>query len=105
MQVPLGVLLKCETKTVSICESLQSYVPSTEHTVEVSEEEEEEEFTLTADNFHHILFGNNLILSLSNFILITVGGDQLTAARVRGSKRVIGATVKEALSAWRVYSP
>ena len=58
------MLLECETKTeemVSICESLQSYVPitSTEHTVEVSEEDEE--FTLTADNFHHILFGNNLI--------------------------------------------
>ena len=27
---------------------------------------------------------------MSNFILIAIGGDQLTAARVRGSKRVRG---------------
>ena len=64
---------------VSICESLQSYVPitSTEHTVEVSEEDEE--FTLTADNFHHIL-GNKLDNSLSSVqfsIARQIYGDQL----------------------------
>ena len=62
-QVPLGVILKCETKTedmVSICEDLHSYVPTTtaEHEVEVSKDEENcEECKVTTDDFHYILFG------------------------------------------------
>ena len=72
-QVPLGVILKCETKTedmVSICEDLHSYVPTTtaEHEVEVSEDEENcEECKVTTDDFHYILFGINFITT-NNYI-------------------------------------
>lgn len=81
---------------VSICEDLHAYVPtaSSEHTVEVPGESEQVKVTI--DKFHHTLFGRPLDISrfahhglyvcfLSQLIL---GGDQLTAARVRGSKRV-----------------
>lgn len=63
MQVPLGVILKCETKTeemVDICEVLQSYVPtsSKEHVVAVTDEEgHEQEFKVFEDHFNHVLLG------------------------------------------------
>lgn len=58
--MPLGVILKSETKTedmVCICEDLHSYVPtnSAEHTVEVPGESEK--FNVTTDSFHYTLLG------------------------------------------------
>ena len=70
-QIPLGVLLKNEVKhenMVSIMDHYQEYVP-TKSTKELYSDPNSDE---TIDEFHHILFG----------------GDQLTAERARGSKKI-----------------
>jgi L1 cell adhesion molecule like protein len=72
--VPLGVLLKNETKhdeMVSILESLQRYVPIYSQEETFVDPEDNEEMLLTLDVFHYLLFG----------------GDQLTVERANGSKR------------------
>ena len=60
MKVPLGVILKSETKTeemVNTRKDLHTYVPTTtaNHAMEVPEEDRE--VTVTEDHFHHLLFG------------------------------------------------
>ena len=74
MQVPLGILPKCEIKHVEmidIMKSLQKYVPV--HTDEMSVEVPGiGDRKVYADSFHHILFG----------------GDMLTAKRAHGSKHI-----------------
>ena len=74
IQVPLGILPKCETShedMIAIMEHLQRYVPSeTESsTIDIEGIGEKE---VHADHFHHVLFG----------------GDLLTAKRARGSQHI-----------------
>ncbi len=73
MQVPLGVLLKNENKgdeMVEIMSHLHQYVPSYEYAKKTYQ-------TCTGE----------LQVSLDHLVKIFFGGDQLTAARARGSKR------------------
>lgn len=76
LQVPLGVLLKNENKgdeMVEIMSHLHQYVPSFEYTRKVFLPSSNETTEVPEAVFHTILFG----------------GDQLTAARARGSKRMM----------------
>ena len=62
MQVPLGITMKNENKIdemVQILSSLHKYVPSTQETLEVEVEGEEEPDQLTVNHFHSILFGGD----------------------------------------------
>ena len=74
MQVPLGVIMKCETMTnemIDILTELQRYVPqrTTKKTCHHPLRQEPVEYN--SDIFHQILFG----------------GDQLTAERIRLAQR------------------
>lgn len=72
IQIPLGILIKsemCHAHMISILEELHRYVPvvtSTSQT-DVLVEGEVDKCTITDDQFHHLLFGE----------------DQLTAPRAR----------------------
>ncbi len=72
----MGIIQKSETtleEMVEILKILQKYVPtvSTEETVPITGTDES--VVVTNDKFHKIL----------------IGGDQLTAARIRGSQRIV----------------
>lgn len=61
-QVPLGVILKSETKTeemVDICDELHAYVPTTskEHMIKFTDGDKDHEIKVMEDHFHHLLFG------------------------------------------------
>ena len=74
-QVPLGVILKSENKTDEMCEimeCMQQYVPHVQASHDFVNPVTEDVMKVQGDHFYHILFG----------------GDQLTAARARGSQRV-----------------
>lgn len=73
-QVPLGILLKSEIhmdEMIDILKHVQRYVPTvtSQEQVVVSNDE----VTVITDSFHKIL----------------LGGDQLTAARIRSSQRIV----------------
>ena len=71
----MGIIPRSETSyedMVVIMEELHKYVPTVSTTESVMVPGSEEELTIPLDTFHYILFG----------------GDQLTAARARGSQRV-----------------
>ena len=75
MQVPLGILPKCENKyedMISIMEHAQQYVPTNTKDIEIDLPAIEEKLSLSITEFHKVLFG----------------GDQLTAKRARGSQRI-----------------
>ena len=77
MQVPLGIILKSEIShadMIAILEDLHKYVPMVTSVTKtsVTVEGEVEDCSITEDHFHRIL----------------LGGDQLTAARVRGAQRI-----------------
>ena len=75
MQIPLGVYLKNENvldEMVSIMEDLHTYVPTIHKRVEITTPGETEPDTIDDFKFHPVLFG----------------GDQLTAARIRGCQRI-----------------
>lgn len=97
------MIFKSETNTedmVSILEDLHSYVPTTSLKHSVVVPGQDENFTVTADGFHYIVFGEplgTLHLSgtfvefgcsclLSEVFVSIEGGDQLTAARAHGSQ-------------------
>lgn len=74
-QVPLGIIMKNETKLddmVQIMNTLQQYVPATEETAVVQVEGEDIPFEMKVQRFHSILFA----------------GDQLTVARARSARAV-----------------
>lgn len=63
---------------IDIMDEIHQYVPTWTSTKEVERPESSEKVEVTVDEFHHIL----------------MGGDQLTVARSRGSKRVRGNSVR-----------
>lgn len=74
-QIPLGVILKSENKTDEMCEIMErmhQYVPHVQASHDFVNPVTEDVMKIQGDHFYHILFG----------------GDQLTAARARGSQRV-----------------
>ena len=74
MQVPLGILPKNENKgeeMVEIVQHLHQYVPAVEY---------EEELVIPS-------CGESVKVSRAKFSPVLLGGDQLTAARVRGAKK------------------
>ena len=86
LQVPLGVILKNEMKgdeMVEIVKHLHQYVPSVEYSEQVTISSSEN-VTLVKSTSHQIL----------------LGGDQLTAARVRSAQRsrLNSETISEKLS-------
>ena len=73
---------------------LHQYVPATSVEVQVPVEgQETSSVTTTDDTFHHILFGKSgrvySCMSIYAYNLIFTGGDQMTVARIRGSKGVV----------------
>ena len=75
MQVPLGILPKCENKyddMISIMEHTQQYVPTNTKNIEIDLPTIEDKVSLSVTEFHKVLFG----------------GDQLTAKRARGGQRI-----------------
>ena len=73
----MGIILKSEIShadMIAIEEELRKYVPriTSTATTDVMVEGKTETCTITGDKFHRILFG----------------GDQLTAARARGTQRI-----------------
>ena len=71
----MGILPKCENKyedMISIMEHAQQYVPTNTKDIEIDLPAIEEKLSLSITEFHKVLFG----------------GDQLTAKRARGSKRI-----------------
>lgn len=66
LQVPLGVILKSESKTeemIDILEDLHQYVPTTSTTNEIEVPGyENEKFSVNADTFHHTLIGNHIVI-------------------------------------------
>lgn len=77
MQIPLGIMLKSESNyedMVDIMTELHQYVPTTTSVTSttVPGDDEDSQVEMVEDLFHTILFG----------------GDQMTAARARGSQRI-----------------
>jgi hypothetical protein len=74
IQVPLGILPKNENKAkemVDIVQHLHQYVPAVEY---------EEELMIPS-------CGESVMVARAKFSPVLLGGDQLTAARVRGAKK------------------
>ena len=97
LQIPLGVLLKTETKyedMVGIMDHLHQYVPTVTSEYIYEDEESGTQNKVSGDHFHYSLIGKYMIyisMSYMKCILYTkicVGGDQLTAERARGSQRI-----------------
>ena len=74
-QIPLGIFLHNENKLdemVLIMDALHKYVPVV-HTDDIQ---------------HHPISGEEIKVDACRFHHILIGGDQLTAARVRGAQRI-----------------
>ena len=75
VQVPLGVLPKCENKyedMIEIMEQAQQHVPMTTENIDIDLPESDDKLSIAITDVHKVLFG----------------GDQLTAKRGRGSQRI-----------------
>ena len=75
LQVPLGILPKNEMKhdeMIEILDTIQKYVPTQSTVKKVNIPGTSENLEVTVDQFHHTLFGGNM----------------LTAARARQSKDI-----------------
>ena len=91
--VPLGVILQSEQKLeemVDIIDDVHQYVPTHTTTGEYCTLGDDETITVTLDNFHHILFGEQHYIFRCIYLVkrMNTGDDQMTAARARGSQRV-----------------
>ena len=76
VQVPLGVLPKCENKYEDMIEIMeqaqQQYVPMITKNIDIDLPESDDKLSIAVTDVHKVLFG----------------GDQLTAKRGRGSQRI-----------------
>jgi len=82
---------------VEILEELQKYVPSHTHHESVKVPGVESSKEVIIDEFHQIILGNlarlpcthiQLCVTSMYVYIMIIGGDQLTAARIRSSKRI-----------------
>ena len=74
-------------------EHTQQYVPGSTTECEVDVPQRQQKAVVHLDQFHPILIGktyliNSHLMCQGNCQLFVLGGDQLTAARARGSKRI-----------------
>ena len=67
-------------------EDVHQYVPTHTTTDDYCLQNDEETITVTLDKFHYILFGMLVVIMCNS--TFSLGGDQMTAARARGSQRV-----------------
>lgn len=95
IQVPLGVLLKSETKhedMISIMDSLEQYVPLVKYTTDekIASTEEEVEVQIYGNHTTSACIISVLLSQVHHdiFKLVLLGGDQLTVARARGSQQI-----------------